>query len=590
MERNSCCGISWEATTNDVQLEGGARGAKSIQTVDDAAKRSARDISRKESVVVKSIAQTLKVGVFTWNVGNAMPEHELGDFCEEGAPDYDILAFGAQECEYNEKVSWGKRPIAKEPKYINNQSPSSGWHHWFGVLQSWLGDEWAPVDSVQLLQMRLIVFVRKHLDSGITNVSTATEATGALHILGNKGGLIIRFLLEETSFAFVSCHLAAHEGPKYGAARSDNIEEVLDGGARIGEISQLDIMTQTDHTFWMGDLNYRIDPFTNGLVEPPAGKKGQEMWPKSGSEAHEAIGKKIRELIDTKQLKELAKHDELSQAIKDEQCLALFQEGDISGFMPTFKVVPVRKYEKDAPGKDPLTEPLQYTWQRWPAWCDRVLWMSRPHAANSVSLQKYTSLPGVMTSDHKPVCAVFDVDMFPAVDPLPTDQPSDAPDLWLSNMKATGLKALDLTGASDPYLFFWCPEIGITNETQGGWSEGTTTAKTQTLNPEWVDEEIPMLKAMTADKSLIREASLVISFLDHDNLDQDDDMGCCTLQLKGFVKEGGNDFKLPVYCNGVRFGELSGHLHVSWPDPVTGKRKTRRKFKGLCGSMLACFG
>merc|ERR1711871_160342 len=347
-------------------------------------------------------------------------------------------------------------------------------------------------------------------------------------------------------------------------------------------------MTQTDHTFWMDDLNYRIDPFTHGLVKPAVEDKKGPVWPKSGTPEHAEIGTKVRELIDKKQLGELAKHDELKAAMSNGEVLATFSEGDISKFMPTFKVVPARKYEKDVPpnpqtGKvpDPKDEPLHYTWQRWPAWCDRILGHSRPHVKSAVKQLEYTSLPTVMTSDHKPVMSIFDVDLFPPAPELPDTQPDDAPDLWLSNLKASNLKAVDLTGKSDPYLFFWAPEIGITNETQGGWIEGTTNVKLQTLNPEWNDDEIPTLKILTADESLIKESYLVISFLDHDNLDQDDDMGCVTLALKDFVNKGGDTFTAPVYCNGMHHGELSGHLQIRWPD-ANGKRKTRRKKSALC--------
>ena len=151
----------------------------------------------------------------------------------------------------------------------------------------------------------LIVFAKRSLAKKITEVETAMEATGILHVVGNKGGLVVRFKCLDSTFAFVSCHLAAHEGEKYRQARNDNCYEVLEG-ARIG-LESLDIVPQTHHVFWMGDLNYRLDPFRFGLVpESPDGK-----LPKSGTPEHRAIWDKFQELVTNEQWEELLKHDEL---------------------------------------------------------------------------------------------------------------------------------------------------------------------------------------------------------------------------------------------------------------------------------------
>jgi hypothetical protein len=101
--------------------------------------------------------------------------------------------------------------------------------------------------------------------------------------VANKGGLAIGFKVAGTSLAFVSCHLAAHEGEKYRKRRNDNCKEILNG-ARLG-VKAVDMDHQFHHVFWFGvsglglhalvnwvcfvrladvrsfqDLNYRIDP------------------------------------------------------------------------------------------------------------------------------------------------------------------------------------------------------------------------------------------------------------------------------------------------------------------------------------------
>jgi hypothetical protein len=41
--------------------------------------------------------------------------------------------------------------------------------------------------------------------------------------------------------------------------------------------------------------------------------------------------------------------------------------------------------------------------RREPAWCDRVIWKG------NAKLEVYDSVPEVLQSDHKPVCALFRV-------------------------------------------------------------------------------------------------------------------------------------------------------------------------------------
>jgi len=516
-----------------------------------------------------------RIGVVTWNVGNhAMDATNMSPFVEPGAPDLDIIAFGAQECEYSEKKA--EYPTgSEEPTFINGVESGTKWHHWFGVIQAHLGQEWAPVQAASLLEMRLIVFARKTHAQDIKVVEYASEATGLLGLVGNKGGLIVRFLIYDTSVAFISCHLAAHEGPKYVAQRNDNVDEVLGGGARLG-VSQLDIMAQTDHVFWMGDLNYRIDPFVHGLCPKP--EKGH---PKSGTPEHKAIGDRVREMLAGNSYEELLKHDELREEMAQRRVLSTFKEGEIA-FAPTFKVVPARKYEKDAPGKDPTADPVQYTQQRWPAWCDRILTNSRPHVQGCLNQVEYTSCPTVMSSDHKPVKAIYEATMYAALPPTPSVQPAGAPDLWFSNMSGSGLKAVDVSGKSDPYLFFWCPDIGITQKNSScGVAQNASRAKKQTLEPVWTDEEVPLVKCMTYDKVRLENTHVVVGLCDHDTFDADDAMGSATLLLKDFMQEGGADFTVDMLCNAVPHGTLCGHLEIVWPSP-DGTRRTR-KGPGGCG-------
>jgi len=69
---------------------------------------------------------------------------------------------------------------------------------------------------------------------------------------------------------------------------------------------------------------------------------------------------------------------------------------------------------------------------------------------------------------------------------------------------------MDATGESDPYILFYCPTIGIDFDADKN-PMYKTNFKPQTLEPKWDDDEVPVMKLMTADKDIIRNSYLMIS-------------------------------------------------------------------------------
>jgi hypothetical protein len=104
--------------------------------------------------------------------------------------------------------------------------------------------------------MQQLVFARTSLQKFITDVEMSAENTGFLHVFPNKGGLCISFHVHGTSLTFISCHLTAHEGVKNCCLRNESTKEIL-GGVRSGD-KRFDPSAKAHHTFWMGDMNYRI--------------------------------------------------------------------------------------------------------------------------------------------------------------------------------------------------------------------------------------------------------------------------------------------------------------------------------------------
>ena len=138
---------------------------------------------------------------------------------------------------------------------------------------------------------------------------SARSATGIGGVCGNKGGLVMALTYRTTSLAFISCHLAAHDHkardmaetaaemrPRYSRDRGTRPGHVAGGAAhrRLPRGARRDVLkhrpprsrgggagtsrrilsaivsrrlhkpmapslSQFDHVFWLGDLNFRID-------------------------------------------------------------------------------------------------------------------------------------------------------------------------------------------------------------------------------------------------------------------------------------------------------------------------------------------
>ena len=79
--------------------------------------------------------------------------------------------------------------------------------------------------------------------------------TGVANIIGNKGGCGISFKIFDTSYFFLTCHLAAR--PNNVDLRIENYHELIKK-IRIGN-KNLETVSQFDYVFFIGDMNFRID-------------------------------------------------------------------------------------------------------------------------------------------------------------------------------------------------------------------------------------------------------------------------------------------------------------------------------------------
>lgn len=205
-------------------------------------------------------------------------------------------------------------------------------------------------------QMRLRIFVRMELLDEVTDVEAGAENTGLGHVIANKGGQAIKFVLRGTSFVFVSSHLAAHESAAKCQRRNEDVAEIFHG-IRFGN-KKYDFL-QFDHVFWNGDLNYRIEV-------PPAALKTAV----SGNGKFETPRALVMDLVEKRNYGALWEMDELQREMKAGRVFANFRTPR-ANFKPTFKVM---RTNGGANGQATTYNP-----KRIPSYCDRIVWSSSRH-------------------------------------------------------------------------------------------------------------------------------------------------------------------------------------------------------------------
>ena len=314
----------------------------------------------------------------TWNVGNAPPDEDLSSWLDPEEMDgADIIAIGAQECEFK-----------------TSSPDTSCQDEWIHALSLAIGDSHVLVRADSLGQMRLAIWAKMATVAGISAHSSDGVATGIGNVMANKGGVATAIWIWNTSVVFVNSHLAAHQNET--KRRNMDYSNIV-GGLELASHVACDILQEFEHVVWMGDLNYRLDL--------PESVFGEGCNAKENPPAE--LFSTIKTMVAQEQVSKLIEHDQLFNARIDVQqidtCAARvrdglvafvgFRESDIS-FAPTFKVL-----------RQAQTE---YTTQRSPAYCDRVMWRSSPYL--SVECTRYWSGECVASSDHKPVAAMLDLE------------------------------------------------------------------------------------------------------------------------------------------------------------------------------------
>ncbi|KAK3359738.1 Endonuclease/exonuclease/phosphatase [Lasiosphaeria hispida] len=334
--------------------------------------------------------EKLKALILTWNAGASTPnslrysDSDASFFQNllQGSDSPDILVFGFQELvDLEDKTATAKRFLKPKKKEGSDQERMSHqYRDWRDFLIRCLddymsGDLYHLLHTAPLVGLFTCIFVKADLRGRISNLSSAEVKRGMGGLHGNKGAIVVRFTIDDTSLCFINCHLAA--GQSGANHRHNDIAAILEAPVFPGErdpATRIDTYVGggdgtmiLDHELCLlnGDLNYRIDTMSRDTVVTAV---------KSGN------------------LSKLLERDQLLVARRRNPAFRLraFEELPIT-FAPTYK------YDVGTDTYDSSEK------KRSPAWCDRLLYRSSRGRIEQLDYRRHE----VRVSDHRPVSGRF---------------------------------------------------------------------------------------------------------------------------------------------------------------------------------------
>ncbi|KAL4645398.1 hypothetical protein ACB092_02G232800 [Castanea dentata] len=230
------------------------------------------------------------------------------------------------------------------------------------------------VASKQMVGIFLSVWARKELVPHIGHLRVSSVGRGIMGCFGNKGCISMSMSLHQTSFCFVCSHLASGEKEGDELKRNADVSEILkctqfpkickNPNSRAPER-----INDHDRVIWLGDLNYRVA----------------------------LTYEETRVLLEDNDWDTLLEKDQLNLEREAGRVFPGFDEGRIY-FAPTYKYT----HNSDSYAGETVKSKKK---RRTPAWCDRILW--RGNGIEQLSYIRGES----RFSDHRPVCAVFTVEV-----------------------------------------------------------------------------------------------------------------------------------------------------------------------------------
>ncbi|KAK8854864.1 hypothetical protein IAR55_003603 [Kwoniella newhampshirensis] len=335
--------------------------------------------------------------VCSWNIDSAKPTDLSGSeanskFLEEclmSVDSPDIIVFGFQEVIplTDKKLSAKTLLFGGKHKEAGSSSDkiSPAYRQWLEKLQTAVrmaapsDCPYVKIHSESLVGLFTCIFVKSSQKDSLRDLDITTVKRGIGGIYGNKGAIVSRMIMDDTSLCFINVHLAAGQSQKN--SRNADLAGIMEDKAIFPSSGDVPFIHGGDGTAILdhemvilnGDLNYRIDQRRENVISS----------------------------IAAGELSYLLEHDQLRKEMRTNHAFRLrsFEEAPIN-FAPTYKYNP-GSHEYDSSEK-----------RRIPAWCDRIL-HKKSERIRSLNYKRYE--PTV--SDHRPISAGYTITL-KAVDNL----------------------------------------------------------------------------------------------------------------------------------------------------------------------------
>ncbi|KAM9274124.1 LOW QUALITY PROTEIN: phosphatidylinositol 3,4,5-trisphosphate 5-phosphatase 2-like [Morus bassanus] len=462
----------------------------------------------------------ISVYVGTWNMGSTPPPRSLASW---------LTSRGLGHTQDETTAC-----IPHDIYVIGTQENSLGDREWVEFLRASLKTLMAIDYRVVALQclwsIKIVVLVKPEHERRISHVHTSSVKTGIANTLGNKGAVGVSFLFNGTSFGFVNCHLAS--GSEKTHRRNQNYSDIL-RSLVLGDkrLSAFDLTLRFTHLFWFGDLNYRLDMDVQDIL------------------AH----------ITKKEFEALLSVDQLNLEREKNKVFLRFSEGDIS-FPPTYR------YERGS--RD------SYMWQKFkptgmrinvPSWCDRILWKSHPET--HVVCNSYGCTDDIVTSDHSPVFATFEVGVTSQF--VPKKAPGSGPEP-LACIEWESIEVIvKTTSRSKCYIEFhsYCLE----EAQRSGENTSQSCDIPGFLRLGWSAKHLPVLNPILPDLEYLGDQHLLLSIK---GVESCESYGECCIAMRSMIGSMAQQFETFLFHRGEETGSMRGWMKVRVPKD---RRSTRER-------------
>lgn len=224
-----------------------------------------------------------------------------------------------------------------------------------------------------------------------------------------------------------------------------------------------------------------------------------------------------------------------------------------------------------------------YNLQRMPSYTDRVLTKSLGGFADNLELRQFESCEDVLSSDHKPVRAFFELQTtqgWAAFQSASATTASASPSekkmpitITISDMKARDLAVMDVNGSSDPYIQIFSDPPELLHKK----SRLVSSVKRKNLNPDWGSETLSVVVNSDDLDSLSVNSHLFFSIWDEDQFVRDfsfdhDLIGLFSISMKSIIEKATRhpqkEFVIDelLVSNGCLTGSLSFKVLVDFPN------------------------